>query len=206
MLKARGMELLNGARLSLELASGVVHTLTGPNGAGKSLLLKSLALLHPAAWEEYRFQGEDVATLSPQLLRRRLLYVPSAPLETSGSVEDYLMAPWRLKVYAGESPLSPYRAELGRAGFLEREFSLLSSGEKQWVQLYRALSLGPRALLLDEPTGHMDPLRTRAAEELLLAHVKAHGTTVLWVGHDGAQGERLGSVELSFSTLLEKGA
>ena len=66
----------------------------------------------------------------------------------------------------------------------------LSTGERLRLALVRALMVGPKVLLLDEPTGALDPASVSAVEELVSARVRA-GLAVLWVTHDVKQASRV---------------
>jgi ABC-type lipoprotein export system ATPase subunit len=66
----------------------------------------------------------------------------------------------------------------------------LSTGERQRLAILRALARGPRALLLDEPTGALDS-ETRALVEAMLRRQLDAGTPILMVTHDRSQAERL---------------
>ena len=66
----------------------------------------------------------------------------------------------------------------------------LSTGERQRLALVRALVLGSPVLLLDEPTGPLDPASVERVEALLSERLEA-GTILLIVTHDPTQGERL---------------
>lgn len=191
MLKVTDINLPNNTRRSLELLCGETVVLSGSNGSGKSLFLKGLCLLIPATWASYSFEGTEVSTLNPQEFRRDVLYVPPTPLEVQGPVSAYCQYPWTLKVRLEQAPAGHNFAELKREGLWESEFAQLSSGEKQYVQLLRALAVKPKVLLLDETLGHMDPVRRARSEELLLTHQQEHATAVLLVSHESGAAQRL---------------
>jgi phosphate-transporting ATPase len=66
----------------------------------------------------------------------------------------------------------------------------LSTGERLRLALVRALMVGPKVLLLDEPTAALDPASVGAVESLIVARVRA-GLSVLWVTHDMEQARRI---------------
>lgn len=199
MLKVEGMRLLNGARVSCELTKGTLKVLQGPNGVGKSLLLRSLALLHPAPFESYSFDGMDASSIAPKKLRSQLLYIPPVPLETAGTVADYFMAPWQLAIRKGLTPSDKWVEILKQEDLWERSVGLLSSGEKQFTQLIRAFSLGPKVYLLDEAMGHMDHTRRSMTEAFLQEQIEA-GAAALIVTHEDKAVQRLNAEIVRFGS------
>jgi ABC-type lipoprotein export system ATPase subunit len=82
---------------------------------------------------------------------------------------------------------------LGVAGdAVEGDVARLSTGERQRLALVRALVLDPPVLLLDEPTGPLDPESVRRVEAVLAERLAA-GVAIILVSHDPAQGVRLGA-------------
>ena len=101
---------------------------------------------------------------------------------------------WAEEVAAHFTALAPARAlaaELGlAAALLDGPVLRLSSGEKQRLALMRALLAFPKVLLLDEPTGALDPAATQAVEAVL-RRAMGQGVSLLLVTHDARQAERL---------------
>ena len=199
MLSIQRMKLLNGTEFSLALAPGQTVVIGGPNGSGKSLFLKSAALLTRATWESFRFQQQDIAAWQAQQYRRHVLYVPPQPLDTSGTVANYFQWPWQLGVRAQHVPAPEYQVILESEGYWTRDFQRLSSGEKQFVQLIRALALAPSVLFLDEALGHMDQARLSRSEELLLEFQARTQAALCLISHSASQAERLQGTSVSFS-------
>lgn len=200
MLEVGSLKLPHGPVVTLRLEAGQLHTLSGPNGSGKSLLLKSLALLTRSEWSVLKLNGNDVGTLSPTDWRRRVLYVPPIPLDTAGTVAHYALLPWTLGARQGLSAELSSFDELHRLGLWERDIDKLSSGEKQFIQLTRALALKPEVLLLDESLGQMDSARVARAERMLGKFCAQGGSAVL-VTHDTHQLERLTGPRLDMAQL-----
>lgn len=69
--------------------------------------------------------------------------------------------------------------------------SRLSTGERLWLALARALTVAPKVLLLDEPTAALNPASVAAVESLIQVRASA-GFGVLWVTHDVEQARRVG--------------
>jgi ABC-type multidrug transport system ATPase subunit len=82
-------------------------------------------------------------------------------------------------------------AALGLApALLDTEIERLSTGERQRLALVRSLARRPRVLLLDEPTGALDPDGVARVEALLREQLAA-GMAILVVTHAGEQARRL---------------
>jgi ABC-type iron transport system FetAB ATPase subunit len=164
----------------LEVSAGECVCITGPSGAGKSLLLRAVGDLDPSEGEVW-LNGVERGALTAPEWRRRVVYVApeSAWWDESVAVHFLNPRPQGLEV----TGLS--------ASILGAPVSRLSSGERQRLSLLRALDREPEALLLDEPTGSLDPESTRRAEALLSEYCRGSGAAVLWVSHDPGQVRRV---------------
>ena len=142
------LEVVRGTRLGVE----------GPNGCGKSTLLRLLALL------ERPSRGRVLTTWRPG----RIVLVHQQPWFFRGTVRDNLAAAAR---FAGTSrDEGPRQLDaLGGSALLEAPAKALSGGERARVALARALSVGPDALLLDEPFAALDADGARRARAVLAA-------------------------------------
>ena len=83
---------------------------------------------------------------------------------------------------------------LGIGELWGRDCALLSEGQRQLVQLARALAQDAPLLLLDEPTAGLDVENVAAVEALLASH-RRQGLTMIWVSHDPAQLARVADVQ-----------
>ncbi len=182
------------APLDLEIPAGAAVAVVGPNGAGKSTVLRSLAgLLAPLA-REVRLDGRPLGGLRRREVARRIAVVPQdEPTAFDFSVEE-VVALGRLphRRFAETAARRAAHATvvdgaLGRTDLLalrRRSVLTLSGGERQRVLIARALAQEPRAILLDEPTAHLDLAHAVALLELLLALNSGDGLTVVCVMHD----------------------
>ncbi|MCM6760944.1 sugar ABC transporter ATP-binding protein [Rathayibacter sp. ZW T2_19] len=177
--------------VGLELAAGEIVALVGENGAGKSTLIKILTGLHSSDAGSIAIDGAPVAIASPRDAERAGVQVVHQDRHVAGrlSVAEQL--------FLGRSEgrrglVSPRalrrRAErelLERVGLALRGDTLvddLTVAEQQLVQVARALSSGPRVLVLDEPTA---PLASEEVEMLFsaLRRLAARGTAVVYISH-----------------------
>jgi putative ABC transport system ATP-binding protein len=167
----------------LELGAGECAAVTGPSGSGKSLFLRMVADLDPSEGAVF-LDGRSREALSAPDWRRRVTYVPAEAGWWAERVEEHFPA----------SQLEAAReiaARLGLAASLfQSPVTRLSTGERQRLGLVRALALRPRVLLLDEPTGPLDPVSS-ARVEALLREALGGGLALLLVTHDLALAARL---------------
>jgi iron complex transport system ATP-binding protein len=185
-----GAAVLRG--LNLELAAGEMVGLLGPNGSGKSTLLRVLAGLKQPLAGEVRLAGQPLRSYSPRRRAQLLALVPQfATIPFAFGVVD-VVAMGRHPHLGLTQPLGPVDWQavndaLQRTGcdhLRERLVTELSGGELQRVLIARALAQQPRALLLDEPTAHLDINHQLEIARLLRRLHRDEGLTVLWVSHD----------------------
>lgn len=192
------------APTDFSLAAGERVVITGPSGSGKSVLLRALALLDPLDGGHVLWHGHAVDRRAIARYRRSVAYVRQRPALVEGSVEDNLRYPYSLHVYRDvrfdrERAVHLIEAAGKNKDFLGQRASDLSGGEAQVVALIRVLQLTPEALLLDEPTASLDPESARAIEALVTEWFEADrpSRASIWVSHDPAQAERVGSRRLA---------
>jgi len=198
-LAAVGLSHRYGERLvlrgvNLEVQAGEVFAIYGPNGAGKSTLLRLLALLERPTEGEVLVGG--VAPRRSELLavRRQMALVFQRPRLFRASVLANVMAGLRWRGVGWAEAARQARQVLervGLTGFEQRQATLLSGGEAQLASLARALAIGPRVLLLDEPTTDLDPRRSAQIEGIIRDWNRKVEMTVVLVTHNLAQGRRL---------------
>lgn len=169
----------------LAVAQGECVAITGPSGAGKSLLLRMIADLDPHEGEVL-LNGRSYTSWEGPAWRRQVTYCPAEP----GWWDECVSAHFRREDWPAARALLPV---LGLAPDLFDEMvQRLSTGERQRMALLRALVREPAVLLLDEPTGALDPASTERVERELRARL-ACGLMLILVTHDLQQAERLAS-------------
>ncbi len=189
--KKQALNLLHTPRL--EIHQGEVLALTGANGAGKSTLLRLLAFLEKPTQGNIYFYGAEGGLKSSTQARLESTLLLQEPYVFKQSVLDNVCFGLRLrqKTWRNSKQMQDKAAEaLACVGFkdsqlLSRPWYQLSGGEKQRVALAARLVLEPRALLLDEPTAHVDGKSATAIHAAVQA-VAQKGTTVIVASHDMA--------------------
>ncbi len=150
--------------VSFDVCAGELVTLLGPNGAGKSTLLNCIMNLLEPQRGDVLLEGEPVRDLDHRTIARKIAYVPqSVSVEFAYTVRDYAAmgrAPF-LKLYESPGPhdyelVDAALARLGVADLADRAYNELSGGQRQLVDVARALAQGPQLILFDEPTSALD--------------------------------------------------
>jgi len=153
--------------------------LLGPSGSGKSFTLQLLAGLRELEQGEIRYGEQIISALSPE--QRAIGYMP----QSSGLLPDLNV--WQqINFGIGADPgVASYWLERLHLNGLEQRYpDELSGGQQRRVALARALTRGPRILLLDEPFSALDtPVRDDLRRELRRLQREVGVTTVL-VTHD----------------------
>ena len=187
---------------SLDIERGAVLAVVGPNGAGKSTLLLTLARLLRFEQGQVLFNGQSISAESDTAYRRRLALVMQDSLLFDTSVYENVALGLRFRGVRREEIDSTVRHWLDRLGIAHlagRRANQLSGGEAQRVSLARALVLNPQLLLLDEPFAALDPpTRSRLLDDLYM-FLPETGATTVFVTHNLAEAEKLGTHMAVFS-------
>ena len=172
--------------LDLEFGSAAQGGLTaviGPSGTGKSTLLRCINRLVDPTAGQILFEGQDLAQLQGQALRRMrcrigMVFQEYNLVERLTVLENILcgrlgVLPWWRPLIRKFPPADIDRAfELLNAvglaeDFASRRCDALSGGQRQRVGIARALMQQPRLILADEPTSSLDPKTSVEIMELL---------------------------------------
>lgn len=154
-----GTEVLKD--VSFDIEPGKFLAILGNNGVGKSTLLKCLDRILRPDLGKVLLDGEDLLTMAPREVAKRVAFVSQSVPDTRMTVHDTVMLGRR--PYMGwafteldHAIVHDAMDRLGIDAMRGRFLSQLSGGEKQKVMLARALAQQPKALLLDEPTSALD--------------------------------------------------
>ncbi|MCX5387961.1 ABC transporter ATP-binding protein [Streptomyces sp. NBC_00083] len=184
--------------LSFEVAEGELVTLVGPSGCGKTTTMKMVnRLIEPTGGRIY-VDGEDIATVDPVQLRRRIGYViqqvglfPHKTVLENTATVPHLLGVKKAKAHERAAELLDL-VGLDPKTYGSRYPEQLSGGQRQRVGVARALAADPPVLLMDEPFGAVDPVvRERLQNEFLKLQSQVR-KTVLFVTHDIEEAVRLG--------------
>ncbi len=183
--------------VTLEIEPGELVVILGPSGCGKTTLLKLTNRLYEPTSGTIRLDGEDVTSLSPTHLRRRMGYViqqtglfPHLRIADNVAVVPRLLGWDKARINRRVDELLEL-VGLPPNDYRRRYPSQLSGGQQPRVGLARALAGEPRTLLMDEPFGALDAItRTRLQDELRRLH-RQMGQTMVFVTHDIDEALRL---------------
>ncbi len=186
-LTAQGLSKSFGERravrdVSFEVLSGELLAIIGPNGAGKTTLLSMLAGI----------EVPDAGSVAqPAGVTERIGWVPQQT-----AIYGKLTVAQNLRLFARlegvADPDATVERMLDQTGLGERaddELGRLSGGNRQRVNIAVGLLADPPVLLLDEPSGALDP---RQRERLwgFITALTQRGTAVIFCTHDIAEAER----------------
>ncbi|MCE5326005.1 MAG: ABC transporter ATP-binding protein [Planctomycetaceae bacterium] len=183
----------------LTVPTGAYAALMGKTGTGKTTLLEAVIGLRTVDAGIIRLDGRDVTHAPPA--GRGVGYVPQdAALFSTMTVRQHLA--FALEIRKADPQHISDRTEeladlLGLSHLLPRTPRGLSGGERQRVALGRALSFGPRTLLLDEPLSALDDDTRCGMIDLLKRVQHVTGATVLHVTHNQAEAQALADMIFS---------
>lgn len=179
--------------VSLRVEPGECVVILGPNGAGKSTLMACVATLTRPSAGQVAVGGVSIRE-DAMGVRRRLGVAFQEPIASKHLTgREVLEHHARLYGVPRGEVGDRSRELLAFVGLVERagdRVATFSGGMKRRLDLARVLMTRPEVLLLDEPTGGLDP-RGRAAVQDRLRALSREGTTLLVATHDLEEAERL---------------
>ncbi|MEA2933693.1 MAG: branched-chain amino acid transport system ATP-binding protein [Variibacter sp.] len=184
--------------LSCDVREGQIVGVIGPNGAGKTTLFNVITGAYRASAGEVRFTGETITDWPSYRIARAGIARTFQNIRLFGgmTVWDHLMvsqphseaALRRFLPTRWANPTAEARAEemlafFGLGSVRDRIAAALPYGIQRKVEMARALSAGPKLLLLDEPVAGMN---VDEADEVrrLLVRLRERGLTILLIEHD----------------------
>lgn len=199
--------------LDLEVPQGSVFGLIGPNGAGKTTFFNVICgVLSPDRGTVF-FEGRDITHLPVHRRARagivRKFQVPSVyghatvhdnvQIAAAGSLNPFSLIEHRLTRDRREM-VDDVLHRTGLYALRDLPASVLSHGQKQWLEIAMVVATEPKLMLLDEPTAGMTPAETQRTAELISN--AAEGVTTIVIEHDIKFLKRIGE----HVTVLHGGA
>ena len=183
-----GVQALNG--VSFEVDRGEVHAILGENGAGKSTMMKILAGVHPQDSGEIYLNDKLVEiktptdaqelgieivfqelNLFPQLSIAGNIFINREPRHLGMMDESFM-----------EKETTKYLKMMGVDFDPKMIVGKLAPGERQMVEIARALGHNAKILILDEPNSALNQKETEELFEII-RNLKKQGVTVLYISH-----------------------
>lgn len=165
----------------MQIQAGEIVCLSGPSGSGKTRLLRAIADLEPYHGSVYLDSINSQQIPAPQWRSQVGMLAAESAWWADRVDEHFLSRPAQIWLDALLLP----------AASIHWQISRLSSGEKQRLAIARLLALGPRALLLDEPSANLDPSNVFNVEEIVCNYSNQHRAPILWISHDEKQIKRV---------------
>ncbi|HSM23143.1 MAG TPA: ABC transporter ATP-binding protein [Rubrivivax sp.] len=173
-------------RVDLRVKPGEIHAVLGENGAGKSTLMKIIYGAVQPDEGEIRFNGEPVRISSPAHARKlgiSMVYQHFSLFDTLTAAENvWLGLDKSLKLPQVAARIVEVAHTYGLDVDPQRPVHTLSVGERQRVEIVRALLTQPQLLILDEPTSVLTP---QAVDKLFvtLRKLAEGGCSILYISH-----------------------
>lgn len=180
-------------RLTFDVLKGELHCLFGENGAGKSTVSACLTGFHRPDSGAIVFDGREVEFATPAgaldagigICRQHFSLV-----ERFSVLENILLGTerrsLRFDVGAARARFGELANRLGLAVDPDTPVARLSIGERQWVEILKALYRDVRLLILDEPTAVLTPAESRRLFDVV-DRLRRDGLTVILISHKLAE-------------------
>src|SRR4030088_176695 len=193
-LTKRYGDFLANDRIDIDIWPQQIHALLGENGAGKSTLVKAIYGLIQPSEGEMRWRGEKKHLAGPSEARGRgigMVFQHFSLFDNLTVADKVALGP------PGRESFKDMSARLEQVSHVyglpldpKREVWRLSVGERQRIEIVRALMQNPKFLILDEPTAVLTP---QEADQLfvVLDRLKAEGRAILYISHKLEEVKRL---------------
>ena len=178
--------VLANDHVSFSVAPGEIHALLGENGAGKSTLVKMIYGIMQPDEGEIRWNGQPVVIANPKAARRLgigMVFQHFSLFEALTVLENIALG---IDMSVPQRELEARIRDIMQAYGLKLEphriVSTLSVGERQRIEIVRALLLDPSLLIMDEPTSVLTP---QEVEQLfvVLRQLAKEGCSILYISH-----------------------
>jgi simple sugar transport system ATP-binding protein len=182
--------LVANDQIDLDVRKGEVHALLGENGAGKSTLMNVLSGLYQADAGKIYIRGRQVSIASPQkaielgigTVYQHFMLVPAMT-----AIENIILGlrsehePW-LQIKEARAKIIELSQRYGLSVRLDTVVAEFSVGERQRLEIIKALYRGAEIMILDEPTAVLTPDESRNIFKLI-RQLTGEGLSVIFISH-----------------------
>lgn len=192
-----GVQALDG--VSLAIQAGEVLAVVGENGAGKSTLMKILAGIYTPDEGIYLIDGQEVHLHGVAAALRRgvcLIHQELNLAENLSAAANIFLGREALRagfLLNSRTMLPLARQYMARVGLMvepTRRVADLPPGQRQLVEIARALAMDARVLIMDEPTSSLTQTETERLFEVV-DDLKSRGVAIVYISHRLAEVKRL---------------
>jgi lipoprotein-releasing system ATP-binding protein len=191
------IEVLKG--VDLIVRQGDSLAVTGASGVGKSTLLNIMGSLDPPTEGVVKFDGKNVYQMDEEVLSRfrnreiGFVFQFHHLLPEFSAIENAMM-PALIARYPRKKAAGMAREVLEKVGLgkrLTHRAGELSGGEQQRVAIARSLTMKPKLVLADEPTGNLDWVTGKEIADLMLRLNREEGVAMVIATHNSRLAERM---------------
>ena len=178
--------VLANDHVSVQVGAGEIHALLGENGAGKSTLVKMIYGIMQPDQGEIIWDGEAIRIPSPKAARRLgigMVFQHFSLFDALTVLENIALGlDSKISQRDLETEIRKVLDQYGLKLDPKRVVSTLSVGERQRIEIVRALLLNPKLLIMDEPTSVLTPQEVEQLFETL-RKLAANGCSILYISH-----------------------
>ena len=191
------IEVLKG--VDLVVKNGDSLAVTGASGVGKSTLLNIMGSLDPPTEGIVTFDGQNVYEMDEEVLSRfrnreiGFVFQFHHLLPEFSAIENTMM-PALIARHPKKKAAEMAKEVLEKVGLgkrLTHRAGELSGGEQQRVAIARSLTMSPKLILADEPTGNLDWVTGREIADLMLRLNREEGVAMVIATHNSRLAERM---------------
>lgn len=178
--------VLANDHVSVQVGAGEIHALLGENGAGKSTLVKMIYGIMQPDQGEIIWDGEAIRIPSPKAARKLgigMVFQHFSLFDALTVLENIALGlDSKISQRDLETEIRKVLDQYGLKLDPKRVVSTLSVGERQRIEIVRALLLNPKLLIMDEPTSVLTPQEVEQLFETL-RKLAANGCSILYISH-----------------------
>ena len=176
--------------VTIRIDQGEIHGLIGENGAGKSTMMNMLYGMFEPDSGTIKLNGQEVRVSSPHtairlgigMVHQHFMLMPNLTVLMNIILGSEPQKRGLIDVAEAKKRINAIMEEYNLPVNLDEKIYQLSVGEKQRVEIIKALYRGAKILILDEPTAVLTPIETDRLLEVL-RKLKCQGCTIIFITH-----------------------